>query len=84
LQEYILLIHILGSYGTTAECGVTQESDPATWDKLFAQWLSEGRPAYLATGTSQYSVHQLTTGDVAFSIQDAESMVGQSSLEGMR
>jgi hypothetical protein len=63
---------------------ITQESDPATWDKLFAQWQSEGRPAYLAAGTSQYAVHQLTTGEIAFSIQDAESMYDQSSLEGMR
>jgi hypothetical protein len=25
---------------------VTQESDPTTWDKLYAQWLSEGRPVF--------------------------------------
>ena len=66
---------------------VTQESDPALWSRLYAQWIEEGRPAYLATGTTsiQYQVHQLTSGEIGFELQsEVENMYNQSSLRGMK
>jgi len=63
---------------------ITRESNQETWEKIYRQWLREGKPSYIAIGSAQYQVLQLHgTGEVGFKSVDGNSMMGSSSVAGM-